>query len=72
MSDLTWLVLFWMIPVITLVAFFIAAGFVARRQAKQVHEWKRLNELLSDRVEQSSARIEAIEKKLKDKGDIAQ
>ncbi len=72
MSDLTWLILFWMIPVVTVVAFFIAAGFVARRQAKQVHEWKRLNELLSDRVEQSSARIEAIEKKLKDKGDIAQ
>ena len=71
MSDLTWLVLFWMIPVITLVAFFVGAGFITRRQAKQVDEWQRLNQLLSDRLEQSSARIDAIEKKLKSNDDIA-
>lgn len=61
MSDRLGLLLFWLIPPAVVLVAVVAIIYTGRKQKKDLQLWKESNQLLNDRIQQSTKRIEEIE-----------
>jgi uncharacterized membrane protein len=52
-------------PAVLIVIAAISSVYIKRKQEKDVAEWKRANELLTDRITKSEQQLEHIERSLK-------
>lgn len=67
MSDRMGLLLFWLIPPAVVLVAVVAIIYTGRKQKKDLQFWKKSNQLLNDRIQQSTKRIEEIGGQLGDK-----
>lgn len=67
MSDRLGLLLFWLIPLAIVLVAAVAIIHSGRKQKKDLQLWKESNQLLNDRIQQSTKRVEEIEGQLGDK-----
>lgn len=67
MSDRLGLLLFWLIPLVIVLVAAVAIIHIGRKQKKDLQLWKESNQLLNDRIQQSTKRVEEIEGQLGDK-----
>lgn len=67
MSDHLGLLLFWLIPPAVVLVAVVAIIHIGRKQKEDLQLWKESNQLLNDRIQQSTKRIEEIEGQLGEK-----